>query len=138
MIKKLFKNILIGVSVLCFAACIGVLSFAITQNIINNTSTEAIETTNNTPPSNDANSGATANDGKSDTSGNQAGSYYLAKLEDDGAINIYYCSAGAREYLSSIKVYAPGLPAADKAALTEGVVLNTKEELLSFKEDYGS
>lgn len=137
MIKKIFKNILIGVSVLCFAACIGVLSFAITQNIIANTSNEAVETTNNTQPSDDADAGATANGGKADAN-SQTSSYYLAKLENDGAINIYYCSAGAREYLSSIKVYAPGLPAADKAALTEGVVLNTKEELLSFKEDYGS
>lgn len=137
MIKKIFKNILIGVSVLCFAACIGVLSFAITQNIIDNTSNEAVETINNTSPSDGADTGATVNDGKADVN-SQTSSYYLAKLENDGAINIYYCSAGAREYLSSIKVYAPGLPAADKAALTEGVVLNTKEELLSFEEDYGS
>lgn len=137
MIKKIFKNILIGVSVLCFAACIGVLSFAITQNIIDNTSNEAVETTNNTSPSDGADTGATANGGKADAN-SQTSSYYLAKLENDGAINIYYCNAGAREYLRSIKVYAPGLPTADKAALTEGVVLNTKEELLSFEEDYGS
>lgn len=137
MIKKIFKNILIGVSVLCFAASIGVLSFAITQNIIANTSNEAVETTNNTSPSDGADTGATANGGKADAN-SQTSSYYLAKLENDGAINIYYCSAGAREYLRSIKVYAPGLPTADKAALTEGVILNTKEELLSFEEDYGS
>jgi len=73
-----------------------------------------------------------ANDGN-----NIAAEFFIVR-ENDGRIGVFVNHNGEEQFLYNIDRLVRFLPEADQALLRQGIVLNTREELTMFEEDFGS
>ena len=63
--------------------------------------------------------------------------YYLARCEGN-TLSVYACSDGNEEFLYTIDVRIEDLSPDDLLSLQTGVILNDRQSLASFEEDFGS
>ncbi len=134
MSDKLFKNILLCVSVIFFVIAAGCTAYIAAVNFMGRNSepnsAEAVisDAAPVTPEP------AAPSSGPSE--------YYIARLNgDDICIYLVYQKPGeaAREkFLYSFDVYRGGIPESDISDLTRGIILKDRESLASFEEDFGS
>ena len=134
MSDKLFKNILVFVSVIFFATAVGSTAYIAAMKFMSRTpepsSAEAVMS--ETAPEADAAPSPSAD----------LNEYYIARLNGDD-IGIYLvCQKNGEEpkekFLYSFDVYRGGIPESDISDLTRGIILKDRESLASFEEDFGS
>lgn len=131
MAKKLFKSISVGIMVFAIALLSGYIAYVIAYNNISEKEgkrinddafAEAMTTLRNTAP------------------GQVDGvdiDYYLARFENND-ISVYMVSGGEEVFMYSLNIRAAGLPAEDVIRLKKGIMIDGKEELVAFEEDYTS
>ena len=131
MAKKLFKSISVGIMVFAIALLSGYIAYVITYNSQSEKEKELVN----------AGGVAEAMTASRYAAPGQAGNvdidHYLARFEDND-ISVYMVSGGEEIFMYSLNIRASGLPAEDVVKLKKGVVIEGKEELVAFEEDYTS
>lgn len=137
MYKKIVKNVIVCISVVFFSLIMLYVVYYSAANMINKALSDGGATENAAEA---VSAVAVPEDNNSSESDNNE--YYLARLNGD-RVEIFSCAiqdGGDRieKFLYSFLVYAPDIPTDDLAALKQGIRLSTKEELISFEEDFNS
>ena len=131
MAKKLFKSISVGIMVFAIALLSGYIAYVVTYN---NQSEKEKELLN-------AGGVAEAMTASRHTAPGRADDvdidYYLARFEDND-ISVYMVAGGEEIFMYNLNIRTSGLPAEDVVRLRRGVVIEGKEELVAFEEDYTS
>ncbi len=132
MAKKLFHSLILGVIVFSVAVLAGYLSYVITyryqtervkENLLSSGMAEASPVNAGARP-------LTQEDVL-------AVDYYIAKLENED-IAIYISTKGKEAFLYSLDIRPGDLTEEDTLRLTQGMILKTRKELVSFEEDFTS
>lgn len=132
MAKKLFHSLILGVIVFSVAVLAGYLSYVITyryqtervkENLLSSGMAEASPVNASARP-------LTQED-------ILAVDYYIAKLENED-IAIYISTKGKEAFLYSLDIRPGDLTEEDILRLTQGMILKTRKELVSFEEDFTS
>ncbi len=125
MSKKFFRAITLGVIIFSIACLAGYLSYLAVYNHQSKMLNERY------------NSGVFAD--TAPTAGESIpvsnGIKYIAKFENDD-ISIYMSDGTEEIFLYSLDIYTKDLPVEDIIRLKEGIVLETKEALAAFEEDF--
>lgn len=127
MTKKFFRGLILGVIVFAAAVTSGYLSYVITcryRNVGANCSAVKAATAE-----------TDSEDEICDTADIDNTEYYIAKLENNN-ISIYTCHGKTEEFLYSFDVQIRNLTAEDVKQLQTGIVLEDKQKLAAFKEDF--
>lgn len=132
MAKKLFRSLSFGIIVFSVAVLAGYLSYVVTYQYQTERVKERLRTQDMVEAS-PVNSDATPLS-QSDVLNVD---YYIARLENED-IAIYISNEGSEAFLYSLDIHAGDLSEADVLQLTEGVVLKTRNDLVSFEEDFTS
>lgn len=132
MAKKLFRSLSFGIIVFSVAVLAGYLSYVLTYQYQTERVKERLRTQDMVEAS-PVNSDATP------LSQNDVLNvdYYIARLENEDIV-IYISNEGREAFLYSLDIHAGDLSEADVLQLTEGVVLKTRNDLVSFEEDFTS
>lgn len=131
MSKKIFKGLLIGMIAFALAVLIGYTSYIIALN----------HALSKTKASLQAPDTATAEVYTEQiplsTNSVTIAESYIARLENDN-ISIFAVTNGRESFMYNLDVYLGNLPESDLALLKNGVLLQDKEALARFEEDYTS
>ena len=132
MAKKLFHSLILGVIVFSVAVLAGYLSYVITyryqtervkENLLSSGMAEASPVNGSARPLTQEEILAV--------------DYYIAKLENED-IAIYISTKGKEAFLYSLDIRPGDLTEEDILRLTQGMILKTRKELVSFEEDFTS
>ncbi len=132
MAKKLFHSLILGVVVFSVAVLAGYLSYVITyryqtervkENLLSSGMAEASPVNGSARPLTQEEILAV--------------DYYIAKLENED-IAIYISAKGKEAFLYSLDIRPGDLTEEDTLRLTQGMILKTRKELVSFEEDFTS
>ncbi len=129
MTKKLFRGLVLGVIVFSLAVLTGYVSYVITYRYQN----RRLE---NSMPGTAAAEAADSSNGSDEAVAAAADSeYYMAKLENNN-ISIYLCRSGKEEFLYALKINPGDLSEDDIRQLSNGIILENKQRLAVFEEDF--
>ncbi len=126
MTKKFFRGLTLGVIVFSIACLAGYLVYV---GVYYSQGKNSAEVFNN---SNWVN--AVQTDSKATPQENVK---YIARLENND-IAIYLSGKDGETYMYSLNVYINDIPPSDLIRLSEGIILNSADELTSFEEDFTS
>ncbi len=127
MAKKLLKSLTMGLVVFATALLVGYLAYVATYHYQTGELKDSIDMALATP----------ASQGAVPTEEVIRVDYYLARLENH-KIAIYTVAEEEERFLYTLDVYTGNFPAAELLRLQEGVVLQNRQDLASFEEDYTS
>ena len=127
MSKKFFRALTLGVIIFSIACLAGYLSYL----AVYNQQSKMLNKQYNTGVY--ADSAPTAGESMPDGKGIK----YVAKFENDD-ISIYMSNGYEDIFLYSLDIYTKDLPVEDLIRLKEGIVLENKEALTAFEEDFTS
>ena len=130
MAKKLFRSLMLGIIIFSVAVLAGYLSYVVTYRYQIQKMEEAV-------PREMAMAAETAAQDaiplqESQSSGSN---YYVARLENND-ISIYICTDGKESFLYTLDIYAGDLSEEDVRQLKQGVVLDDRQKLAAFEEDF--
>lgn len=129
MTKKLFRGLVLGVIVFSLAVLTGYVSYVITYRYQN----RRLE---NSMPGTAAVEAADSSNGSDEAVAAAADSeYYMARLENNN-ISIYLCRSGKEEFLYALKINPGDLSEDDIRQLSNGIILENKQRLAVFEEDF--
>lgn len=132
MAKKLFRSLMLGVIVFSVALLAGYLSYVLTYRYQTQRVRETLlsqDTVEASPVNSDARPLAQDDILSVD--------YYIAKLEGE-QIAIYISAEGKEAFLYSLDIRTGDLTEEDISQLTQGMILKTRQDLVSFEEDFTS
>ena len=131
MSKKIFKGILVGMIAFALAVLIGYTSYILALN-------HALSKTQaNLKEPDTATAEAYTEQVPLSTESVTIAESYIARLDDD-KISIFAVTNGRESFMYNLDVYIGDLPESDLNLLKKGVLLEDKEALAKFEEDYTS
>ncbi len=127
MAKKLLKSLTMGLVVFATALLVGYLAYVVTYHYQTEKLKDSMDMALATP----------ASQGTVPAEEVIRVDYYLARLENH-KIAIYTVAEEEERFLYTLDVYTGNFPATELLRLQEGVVLQNRQDLASFEEDYTS
>lgn len=126
MTKKLFRGLVLGITVFSLAVLAGYGSYVFTYRRHSKAADDIISGTA---------SAETADDKAESVPATGDTEYYVARLENND-ISIFLCKNGKEEFLYSLGINRRDLSEEDIIQLNNGIVLKDKQRLAVFEEDF--